>query len=426
MNPHYLEKFDTIKHSTLFDNLDPASRDAIRAIALDNLLTLQELKLLVEAGIDLDMWEETSLAGFWDELRQSSDLTGREFKKWALRKLHERMEMLRNSETVYRHNVDRRISAHRLKSRITQQSSPGRIFGRCPVMSDKTLCCNLFTIDAVKNCGFACSYCSIQTMYTDQNIVFDTDFKAKLEAIELDPNRRYHVGTGQSSDALMWGNRNNILEDLFYFARKWPNALVEFKTKSKNVDYLLHAEPPRNVVCSWSLNPDIIIQNEESLTATLSQRLDAARAVADRNIRVAFHLHPLVHYRGWRADYRGLITQVLDRFRPQEVVFVSFGALTFPKPILKKLRTAGIKSKIHRSPLSPDQEGKMTYPDAIKRQLFEHAYAVFGPWHDQVFFYLCMEEAKFWQTTFAKTYPDNHAFEASLLESAWGKLSARA
>ncbi len=422
MRSHYPEKFDKIEQQTLFHALDAASRDTIRAIAVDNQLTQQELRLLVESSLDLEMWEETSLSMFWDELRGASALSGPEFKKWALAKVRERMETLRRGETFYRQRGGSRISVHRLDKRVERRASPGRIFGLCPVQSDKTLCCNLLTVDAVKNCGFACSYCSIQTMYTDENIVFDSDFRAKLETIELDPGRRYHIGTGQSSDALAWGNKYGVLDDMLYFAEKWPNALVEFKTKSKNVDYLLRARPPGNVICSWSLNPEVIIDNEETLTATLSERLDSARAVADRDIRVGFHLHPMVRYHGWRADYTAMIEQVLARFRSEEVVFVSLGALTFPKPILKKLRSAGTKSKIHQSPMSTNPEGKLTYPDAIKEQLFEHAYEAFGPWHSKVFFYLCMEEARFWRTTFGKAYPDNDALEASLLAGAWKKL----
>ena len=248
----------------------------------------------------------------------------------------------------------------------------------CPVQSDKTLCCNLRTIDAVKNCGFGCSYCSIQTMHEGNNIQFDEDFGTKLDSIELDPEKGYHIGTGQSSDALMWGNKNGILDDMFRFARKWPNAVLEFKTKSRNIDHFLRSDVPANVICSWSLNPDVIVKNEEHLTADLGQRLNAARRVSNKGIAIAFHLHPMVYYEGWQAGYSSLIERVTENFDYDEVAFVSFGALTFPKPIVRKIRSSGIKTKIHQISMSPNPEGKMTYPDHIKEELFGHAYRAFS------------------------------------------------
>ena len=38
-----------------------------------------------------------------------------------------------------------------------------KVFGQCPVASEKTVCCNLMTIDAIQGCSLGCSYCSIQT-----------------------------------------------------------------------------------------------------------------------------------------------------------------------------------------------------------------------------------------------------------------------
>jgi DNA repair photolyase len=422
MTSDYLLKLDNNLKKTLFDKLEDDQQLAIREIAEINRFTLQELRILIESAIDLTIWNEKSLVSYWQQWRQSTNLKGREFKKWAFRKLEELLVELREKENDYSGGIAKNPSYRNQKVKTSQQTSDTKIFGRCPVYSEATSCCNLQTIDAVKNCGFGCSYCSIQTMYTDENIIFDEHFAQKLDAIELDPDKHYHIGTGQSSDALMWGNTNGILDDLFRFARKWPNALIEFKTKSKNVEYLLQSDVPNNIMCSWSLNPDIIIENEEHLTPNLTKRLDAARSVVDKGIRIGFHLHPMVIHKGWQQGYLALIKDVIDQFHTDEVVFVSFGSLTFPKPVIKKIRSYGIQSKIHQIPMVLNPEGKMTYPDNIKEQLFRHAYESFKPWHANVFFYLCMEEKKLWDLTFGESFKDNKAFEDTLIDSALKKM----
>lgn len=423
MGSEYLDKFDNILELTLFNKLDKANQIATRNIAVENRFTLQELRIFIESAIDLNIWNEENLTSHWHKWRLSTNLKEREFKKWAFNKLEELLAELRKKENDYSDGLAKNPSYRHQKVTTLQQTSATSIFGRCPVYSEATLCCNLQTIDAVKNCGFGCSYCSIQTMYTDDNILFDEHFGQKLDAIELDPDKHYHIGTGQSSDALMWGNTNGILDDLFRFARKWPNVLLEFKTKSKNVDYLLLSDVPDNIVCSWSLNPDIIIDNEEHLTPNLTRRLNAARSVADKGIKVGFHLHPMVIHKGWQQNYQALIKKVIDQFHTDEVVFVSFGSLTFPKPVIKNIRSYGIQSKIHQMQMVSNPEGKMTYPDNTKEQLFRHAYDSFKSWHDKVFFYLCMEEKKLWDLTFGESYKDNKAFENTLIESALKKIA---
>jgi spore photoproduct lyase len=131
----------------------------------------------------------------------------------------------------------------------------------------------------------------------------------------------------------------------------------------------------------------------------------------------------MVIHKGWQQNYQALIKKVIDQFHTDEVVFVSFGSLTFPKPVIKKIRSYGIQSKIHQMQMVSNPEGKMTYPDNTKEQLFRHAYDSFKSWHGKVFFYLCMEEKKLWDLTFGESYKDNKAFENTLIESALKKIA---
>lgn len=44
--------------------------------------------------------------------------------------------------------------------------------------------------------------------------------QTNYQNLTLDATKTYHIGTGQSSDSLMWGNRSGVLDALFAFARK--------------------------------------------------------------------------------------------------------------------------------------------------------------------------------------------------------------
>ena len=254
---------------------------------------------------------EKSLEEIWNySLEQKYE--GKKLKKELLAYVKGYHDSLRKKPTDYK-NFDIKVKPQKIKIEELEKKSLG--FGACPVASEKTRCCNLLTLDAVESCGYDCSYCSIQSFYNEGKVVFDKDFKKKLDAIKLDPNEFYHIGTGQSSDSLMWGNRYGVLDALVEFARKNPNVLLEFKTKSDNISYFLDKRDlPKNLLFTWSLNPQIIIDKEEHLTASLQNRLKAARKIADMGLLVGFHFHPIIYIEDFEKHYGEVFSKLKEMF----------------------------------------------------------------------------------------------------------------
>ncbi len=416
----YQARFPALVENTLFSRLPEQQQSFLAHQAERFQFSHQELRQLAEIALDLNMWQTGDITTLWpDEAALTAQ--GKQRRRQLLGLLVTRWEALRAAPNRYRPTSIRRIGA----AAIPIEKTKGRLgLGYCPVASPKTRCCNLLTLDAVDNCGYGCSYCSIQSFYDGKEISFDRDFARKLATLEIDPNQTYHIGTGQSSDSLMWGNSHGVLEALLKFARRHPNVILEFKTKSANVKYLLEHPLPANVICTWSLNTPTIIEHEEHGTAPLHKRLAAARAIADKGGLVGFHFHPMVHYDHWRDDYRAVIDQLVNRFSPQEVALVSLGTLTFIKPVMRQIRERGIETQILKMPLT-DAEGKLSYPDDIKLELFRHAYDHFPEqWKNGVFFYLCMEHQRFWKPVFGFEWESNKAFEEAMKTAYRKKIAA--
>ena len=356
----------------------------------------------------------------WDEKRIIEIFPTHNQKKVVFTRLRKAYEEIRNKPNSY-DNFELKNIPQEQKFNFKTEAKDGFGLGLCPVASEKTRCCNLLTLDAVESCGFDCSYCSIQSFYNQNTITFDSDFATKLKNLNLDKNKTYHIGTGQASDSLMFGNREGILDALFLFARENPNVILEFKTKSDNIKYLLENEVPKNILCTWSLNTPIIIENEEHLTASLEKRISSARKLADKGVKVGFHFHPIVEYENYLEDYKKIYDDLLNRFTSKEVALVSFGTLTFIKPVIKQLREREFRSKITQMPFV-DASGKSSYPDSTKVEMFKFAYESFKPWHKDVFFYLCMEEHQMWQKTFGYNYSTNNDFERAMLNAYAHKI----
>ena len=146
--------------------------------------------------------------------------------------------------------------------------------------------------------------------------------------------------------------------------------------------------------------------------------------MADKGVKVGFHFHPIVEYENYLQEYKKLYDTVLENFTKQEVMMVSFGTLTFIKPVIKQLRGRDFKTKITQIP-HIDASGKTSYPIKTKLEMFKHAYNSFKPWHngdDKVFFYICMEPHEIWKEIFGYEYFSNNDFEKAMLGAYCKKM----
>ncbi|MGD8589181.1 MAG: hypothetical protein PVG22_10165 [Chromatiales bacterium] len=419
----YPEKLPELLRQVGYGRLPQDQQRFVADRALAMRFTQQELRQLVDIALDLNMWGEAPLPAIWPTTLQDQT-PAKQQRQRILSELKGHWQRLREAPNHYPDRVAGSVCAsERIKRIKVEKDDLG--LGACPVASLRTRCCNLLTLDAVENCGFDCSYCSIQSFYHGDEVRFDQGFADKLQGLKLDPQQTYHIGTGQSSDSLMWGNQAGILDALVSFAEANPNVILELKTKSKNISYLLKHPIPPNILCTWSLNTQTLIDHEEHLTASLEERLQSARRLADQGILVGFHFHPMIHYDRWREDYTALFQRLVRMFRPEEVVLVSLGTLTYIKPVIRQLRSRqGFRSKILQMPLV-ESDGKLSYPEAIKLEMFSLAHESLSLWHGEVFFYLCMENQRLWRPVFGFDYASNDEFEQAMKRSYLAKIEQR-
>lgn len=379
-------------------------------------LWLEDCTMWGEDGFRLDF--ENALA-LWRDGEPAARRNPRQFADRLFRRLEASYKALAGKAKAYPETAPREELP---RPTYQEKELKGRIFKLCPAASEKAVCCNLKVLSIVENCAMACSYCVLQTHYDEPVIAMPVNLKEKLAEIELNPAKRYRIGTGEYSDSLLWGNKNGILEDLAAFAARHPNIILELKTKSANIGWVLENEVPPNLCCSWSLNPPAIVANEEHRTASLDRRLEAARRVADKGVKVAFHIHPMFYFEGWEEEYQTLIRRLLDGFRPSEVLWVSLGCVTLVKGFAAEFRERFRFSKLLQMETEVTPDGKTTYAAPVREALYRNALAALAPWKGQVFQYLCMEHAPLWDRVMGFHYPSMGAFDEAFNEAAFPKL----
>lgn len=408
---------------TGFDHLTENEKSFVYKTIDKYNLSFSNSRLFTEAAVDLKQWGVASAQSIVNRVNSLTLNDNRQFTKLFF------SEFEKERKAAPHYTTRQNTPEKKFPGRVLPHQKDNKVFGPCPVASKKTVCCNLMTIDAATDCALGCNYCAIQTMFSNDNVEVDSNLAQKLKALKLDPNRHYHIGTGQSSDSLLSGNKFGILDALTEFCRDNPNVFLEFKSKSSNTAYFekTHRENPtalpRNMFFSWSLNPQIFIDAEELHTAPLARRLKAAKTMVGLGFKVGFHLHPIVYFSGWETHYHHLCQQLLNEFDPKDIVYISLGSLTIPRSVYKKIRSGGFQTMVTKNLTAENPEKKLTYPAEIKELLFKTVYDYLQPLRKSVFFYLCMEEAKYWYSLFGTCYQNNDEFEQAMLKAIKEKIA---
>ena len=402
---------------SIFSSLPSPIREKLDSLFSSIHFTRSEKLEIVKEEADLLEWKEESFV--LSHPISASGKDGRDGERY-ISELRRHMKRLRESETDYSNFFPQKRSQGKTKKLMSDQKL---VLSRCPcpVDGEKTRCCKLRTLDAVMQCAFGCSYCSIQAFYNENEIRIVSNLREKLEAMEIGDDV-WHIGTGQASDSLLLGDDYGTLSALATFAEKHPNIVLEMKSKAGRD--VFNRPWPRNMVFTWSLNAPTIIEKEEHFTASLSERLRMAQKARDNGNLVGFHIHPMFYFKGWEKEYGEVVEAIVSNFRPEEICMIGIGTLTFTKAVIKRLREMGQESKVLQMELT-EAAGKYSYPLDKKEKMFRHIYASFPEeYRKGVFFYLCMEDPSLWKPVLEREYSSDKEFEMDMkknyLRKIWG------
>ena len=402
---------------SIFSSLPSPVREKLDSLFSSIHFTRSEKLEIVKEEADLLEWKEESFALSHPFTSKGKD--GRDGERY-ISELRRHMKRLRESETDYSNFFPQKRSQGKTKKLMSDQKL---VLSRCPcpVDGEKTRCCKLRTLDAVMQCAFGCSYCSIQAFYNENEIRIVSNLREKLERMEIGDDV-WHIGTGQASDSLLLGDDYGTLSALATFAEKHPNIVLEMKSKAGRD--VFNRPWPRNMVFTWSLNAPTIIEKEEHFTASLSERLRMAQKARDNGNLVGFHIHPMFYFKGWEKEYREVVEAIVSSIRPEEICMIGIGTLTFTKAVIKRLREMGQESKVLQMELT-EAAGKYSYPLDKKEKMFRHIYASFPEeYRKGVFFYLCMEDPSLWKPVLEREYSSDKEFEMDMkknyLRKIWG------
>jgi spore photoproduct lyase len=279
----------------------------------------------------------------------------------------------------------------------------GKRLKRCPGTSYH-LCCGYYVINTMTNCPMDCSYCVLQEYLNNPLLTLYSNIDDLLQEITLFLSQRdqalVRLGTGELSDSLALESIFPISQFLIPFFAEREEGILELKTKSANVDSILHLNHRERTVISWSLNPPRIIEEEEKGTASWEERLEAAQKCQKQGYPLGFHFDPILVDEGWERAYEETIHSLFKAIEPRRVVWVSLGGFRYPPDLKKIVEERFPKTRIFLGELFPGKDLKIRYLKEIRVEVYRKMVRWLKEVDPDLFIYLCMESQEVWERVF--------------------------
>lgn len=266
------------------------------------------------------------------------------------------------------------------------------------------ICCGYQILQVMTNCPMDCSYCVLQGYFNLPAITVFTNWQdlwSELEErLDANPKTVYRLGTGEFGDSLAMDELLGLNRELICRINRWPQIILEIKTKWARVEPLLPLGPNPQVIFAWSLNPPRLIRQEEHLAATLAGRLSAAQKCAAAGFRLAFHFDPLIYYPGWEPEYQDVVAQLFTAVPADRIAWISLGALRFMPTLKSIIRGRFPGSRIAEEEFVTALDGKKRYFKTLRLEMFSRLRQFITAQSPNTFIYLCMESPWVWQQVF--------------------------
>jgi spore photoproduct lyase len=265
-----------------------------------------------------------------------------------------------------------------------------------------------------------CSYCILQSYFHPpvlQYFVNRLDLARELEKL-FAGKAISRIGTGEFTDSMIWDAWTNLSDLLIPIFSKQSNTILELKTKTNAIQKLKGISHNRKTIAAWSLNTNRIIQTEETHTASLSDRLEAAALCESWGYPVAFHFDPIIVYEGCEADYRSVIRKLFSHVSPENIVWISLGSFRFMPDLKHIIERRFPDSKIVYGEFIPGIDSKMRYFKPLRIHIYRRIVSWIREYAPEVLIYFCMEDDEVWQKSLGFIPAERGGLSKMLDESA--------
>ena len=269
-------------------------------------------------------------------------------------------------------------------------------------LGSSVYCCPYHKLVPISNgCPYYCTYCYLAFVYRKftpfikLNINYDNMFKQIRKALACSRSR-ISFNMGEMLDSLALDHISNLTTMLVPFFSGFSKGFLMLLTKSCNIDNLLAIEPNGQIIVSWSLNSQQVIETYELGTASLIERIEAAKRCQSHGYRTRFRIDPGILYPDWQAGYADLIQKALTNVRPENITLGMLRLL--PGHFRLAVEAYGDRARrlCDHNFVKAASDGKLRYTPKLRIEFYTFLIDTIRSFDKNVSIGLCRETPEIW------------------------------
>jgi len=179
-------------------------------------------------------------------------------------------------------------------------------------------------LHSLRGCPFRCQHCPLENVL---NIMLDVEEFADhvMSRVAGAPQTLYKYDAHGDVVALEpeYGSAAHLTE---LFGRQDRAYLMHY-TKAGDVDSLLGLEHNGRTIICWTISSHTVTRVVERHTATMEERIEAARRCQQAGYPVRFRFSPVFPLHDWRDEYRQCVELLFSRVKPDVVSLLTLSHL---------------------------------------------------------------------------------------------------
>ncbi len=276
----------------------------------------------------------------------------------------------------------------------------GKFIKVCPCRCEKTWC-GYWVVEWGFGCPFGCEYCIVQNYQRAGDATLYVNIDDCLKEIgELRKNIKgaIRLGTGHFGDPMGFERIYPLNQAIIDYTKNMPDFTVEVKTKSSYIEPILKFKNAKNLTMAYSLNTKESFEALEHKTASIQERIIAARDAAKyTNCNIAFHFEPIIPINDWKNKYLEVFDLMEKYLKGIDTSWISLGTFRFPKGFQEYVELYHPNTGIFAEEFYPCSDGKIRYFRPLREELYTFIRNEALKRFPESVVYLCMETPEVWE-----------------------------
>ncbi|MGD8640823.1 MAG: DUF1848 family protein [Gammaproteobacteria bacterium] len=232
-----------------------------------------------------------------------------------------------------------------------------------------------FYFSHMLNCIYDCRYCFLQGMYRSAHyllfINYDDFYREIGETVDRHAGESCYFYSGYDCDSLALEPVTRFVDSFLPLFERYPQAILELRTKSTQIRTLLERTPLDNVIVAFSFTPENVSKQLEHKVPSLERRIEAINKLQQQGWKIGLRFDPLIYEDGYAEHYRQLFDQLFSHIDPCALHSVSLGVFRLPETFYRNMQKLYPNEKLFAARMT-QRNGMKSYSGELEQAMISH------------------------------------------------------